>query len=168
MFNEEKGEGEQGQAARSGETPAIGITFQQKYDDYRSVVFQSFVAADCPVRELNTMLDKLRVASERQKAVAHLPTYRGLLNDKRAALDGELEKYRGLEVEKSNMHSRWDQAQAGSGRRVDRPSTLQIQETNRCEQGLATSRSNIEQLRKDIAVHERLVADMEKLIAEGG
>jgi len=152
----------------AAETPAIGITFQQQVGDKRSLVFQSFVAADCQRAELNGMLDKLRTASERQKAIIELPATRGILQDFRDRLNSEIEKYRALETQKSEMHSRWDQAQAVSGRRVDKPSAAQIQEMTRSEQGLHSSRSNIEQLRQAIAVEERNVTDMEKLIAEGG
>jgi hypothetical protein len=168
MYSEEKGEGEAGQAARGGETPAIGITFQQEVGDKRSLVFQSFVAADCRRVELNGMLDKLRIASERQKAIIELPTTRGILDGFRARLEQETEKYRALEIEKSNLHSRWDQEQKASGRRIDRPNQQQIAEGTRSDQALATCRSNINQLREAIAVEERNVTNLEKLISEGG
>ena len=151
------------------ETPAIGLTFQQKYDDYRSVVFQSFVAADCPASELNHMLDKLRIAAERQKAITHLPTYRGLLKDKQEGLKKEIESVYELQVSEQEAVKRWAAEYEQSGRRGPfKQSAAHIQEQTRYQQEQAKSKQNIEVLRKEIVVHERLIADMEKLIADGG
>jgi hypothetical protein len=151
------------------ETPAIGLTFQQKYDDYRSVVFQSFVAADCQPAELNHMLDKLRLAAERQKAITHLPTYRGLLKDKQDGLKKEIEASYEIQVSHDEMLKRWDEEFARSGRRGPfKQSAAHLQEQTKHQQELAKARQNIEILTKEIAVHERLIADMEKLIADGG
>ena len=168
MYNENKGEGEQRGEQGVVNTPAIGITLQQQFDEFRSVVFQSFVAADCTKTELNGMLDKLRIASERQKAITQLPTKQGILNDFRARLTAEIEKYQQMQVGKDQLHARWEQESIVGGRRgPGKLSAAQIQEGTRADQALNTCRVNIDQLRAEIAVHERLVANMEAAIAAG-
>lgn len=152
----------QGQGKQS-ETPAIGLTYDQKLDDFRHVVFQSFVAADCKQEELNALLDKLRIASERQKAIAHLPTYRGMLQDKQDALKSEAKKHFEIETSRDLRNN----ADAQSGRRNLKPTAQQVQTDAKFEQALANSKANIATLQKEIVVYERQIADMEKLIADG-
>ena len=145
--------------------PAIGITIQNQLDDYRSVVFQSFIARDCTNGELDGVLDKLRRAAERQKAAISLPTIRGLLADKRAGLKQETETLFGVESEQGLMRSAW--ANANGERRSDRLTPQQKQDEDRLKQAHGRSMQNITVLQKEIAVYERQVADMEaKLAAE--
>jgi hypothetical protein len=50
-------------------TPSIGISYQLTLqNDKRQLVMQSFIERDCSKEELNTLLDKMRAAGERQQA----------------------------------------------------------------------------------------------------
>lgn len=147
--------------------PAIGITLNQRYDDYRTAVFQTFVAADCSIGEFNRMLDKLRVAAERQKAIAHLPTFKGLLADKEAALKNEVAKHLEFESEKSMIHDSISRVMAGSDRRNPKQSPAQIQALAKAEAQIGGSKSAIAILQKEIETHKRQIADLEQLIKEG-
>ncbi len=145
--------------------PAIRISMSQRFDDYRAVTFDTHVMADCDEAEINERLDKLRNAAERQKAISHLPTAKGILQDKKDGLKQETDKLMGLEAESSVLHSRWEQAHDASNRRGEmRLGPQQKAEMMRLEGQIATSRQAIVTLQKDIAVHERLIADMEELI----
>lgn len=48
--------------------PSIGISFQCALHGQRQIVLQTFIERDCSVAALDTLLDKLRDASERQYA----------------------------------------------------------------------------------------------------
>lgn len=150
------------------DVPAIGVTFDQRLDDYRHLVFQTYVAADCKQSELNSALDKVRVAAERQKAIAHLPTLRGLLEDKEAALKAEAGKHLSFSAQKDAFHSRVGQMQKDSGRRGElKLSTSDAAEHARYDQGIQNAVSSIELLQKAIVVDKRNIEQAEKLIADG-
>ncbi len=145
--------------------PAIRISMSQRFDDYRAVTFDTHVMADCDEAEINERLDKLRNAAERQKAISHLPTAKGILQDKRDGLKQETEKLFGFEAELSVLQGRWSDAHDASGRRGEmKPGPQQRAEQARLGGQIATSRQALVTLQKDIIVHERLIADMEELI----
>ena len=145
--------------------PAIRISMSQRFDDYRALTFDTHVMADCDMQEINERLDKLRNAAERQKAISHLPTAKGILKDKQDGLKQETEKLFQLEAEAGVLQSRWTQAHADSGRRGEmKMGPQQKADMMRLDGQLATSRQSLVTLQKDIAVHERLIADMEELI----
>jgi hypothetical protein len=149
--------------------PAIGITFQHQLDDFRSIVLQGFVAADCPEIEFNAMLDKLRSASDRQKAAAHLPTIRGLLADKQAGLHQETKALFAVESERDVLNANWRKDWEASNRRgAFVMSPAQKQEAARIEQAHGKSAQNITVLQKEIAVYERQIADMEAKLRDSG
>ena len=54
--------------------PALGFKFQAVYDKdaRRSVVFETFLARDTSQNDLDAMLDKLRIATDRQIAFSEL------------------------------------------------------------------------------------------------
>ncbi len=147
--------------------PAIRISMSQRFDDYRALTFDTHVMADCDEQEINERLDKLRNAAERQKAISHLPTAKGILQDKKDGLKQESEKLFQLEAESGILQSRWAQAHEASGRRGEmKMGPQQKADMMRLEGQLSTSRQSLVTLQKDIAVHERLIADMEELIGK--
>ena len=154
-------------SAAKTDVPAIGMTFDQRLDDYRHVVFQTFVAADCAQGEINAALDKVRKAAERQKAIAHLPTLRGLLEDKEAALKAEIAKYYEVEISRGDLNNRRAAEAAKSDRRNPKPSNLDVAEDAKINQALASGRSVIEQLQKAILIDKRNIANAEQLITDG-
>jgi len=151
------------------DVPAIGITLQYPLDEGvgRGLVFQTFVAADCAIGDLNGALDKVRRAADRQRAIVSLPTLRGLLSDKEDALKAEIEKYYETEVARDNLHNRRAQAVATSDRRNPKPSALDAAEDAKIQQLLQGGQSAILQLQKAIVIDKRKVADAEKLISAG-
>lgn len=48
--------------------PSIGISYTAELPGKKALVMQSFVSRDCDVKDLNGILDKLRISSERQFA----------------------------------------------------------------------------------------------------
>ena len=153
--------------AKTTETPAIGITLQYPLDEGvgRGLVFQTFVAADCAAGELNSALDKVRKAADRQRAIVSLPTFRGLLEDREAALKKEVGVYYGLESERDQRNA--NRSTPENGRRNPKPNTHEVQEDARTNQALAGSKAKIEQLQQDILIAKRRIADAEALIAVG-
>ena len=157
--------------AKVDQVPAIGISFQHKLDqgDFRSVVFQTHLAADCGEIELNRVLDKLLKASERQRALANLPTNYVQRDLKRAKFKQESEKLLGLEAEASVNATRWAQANAESGRRGPlKMSSQQKNEETNLNGRIDSSRKDLKQLLEEIELYDRLIGDMEALVAAGG
>ena len=151
------------------DVPAIGITLQYPLDEGvgRGLVFQTFVASDCTTGDLNSALDKVRRAADRQRAIVSLPTLRGLLSDKEDALKAEIAKYYEAEVARDNLHNHRAHVLAASDRRNPKPSALDAAEDAKIQQLLQGGQSAILQLQKAIVIDKRKVADAEKLISDG-
>lgn len=145
------------------DVPALAITFDQRVDDYRHMVFQTFLPADCTQGALNGALDKVRIAAERQKAIAHLPTLKGLLADREAALKEEIETHFSIETERDFRNSN----RPTSDRRNPKQSSAELAEDARYTQGLANSQAKIKQIKKQIEVDKRQIEDALKLLADG-
>jgi hypothetical protein len=141
-------------------TPAIGISFKQTLDDYRELVFQSHVSADCLPDELNALLDKLSSAADRQKAKTHLPTVKGLLEIKKAALVQETSNLFLAKSERDTQADLWRSQAAASNRREWKPSSSQSQEHARIQARIAQAETNIAVLKKEIGTYELQVSDM--------
>lgn len=152
--------------ATKTDIPAIGITLQYPLDEGvgRGLVFQTFVAADCAPSELNTALDKVRKAADRQRAIVSLPTFRGLLEDREAALKREVSTHFGIETERDQRNAN---RPVDELRRKPRPNAQEVQDDARTNQALASSKAKIEQTQQDIAIAKRRIADAEALIAAG-
>lgn len=52
--------------------PSIGISYTAELPGKKALVLQSFVPRDCEVKDLNGVLDKIRIASDRQFAFGAL------------------------------------------------------------------------------------------------
>lgn len=52
--------------------PSIGISYTAELPGKKALVLQSFVGRDCDVKDLNGVLDKIRIASDRQFAFGAL------------------------------------------------------------------------------------------------
>lgn len=141
--------------------PAIGFSFKQTLDDYREIVFQGFVPANCTPAEMNEMLDKVSVASDRQKARTHLPTVKGLLEIKKAALEAETNNLFLAEAERETQSDMWRKQAETSGRRNWTPSPLQKQDHVKVAGRIAQCEQNINVLRKEVSAYERQLADYE-------
>lgn len=56
--------------------PALGVSIKTQPNEGREIVFQTHVAQAIPSADLNTLIDKLIAASDRQSAKANLVTLR--------------------------------------------------------------------------------------------
>lgn len=152
------------------DTPAIGITLQYPLDEGvgRGLVFQTFVAADCATGELNSALDKVRKAADRQRAIVQLPTLHGLLSDKRDALKAQTAAHYEAEISMGLMYDGWEKAHRASARHGElKLTSAQVAEQTKVQQQLGNTKSTIEQLQRAIVIDMRKVEDAEKLIADG-
>lgn len=55
---------------------ALGFSYAVQLDDKRALTFQCFVPVDCPTSDLDTVLDKMAIAADRQSARYHLKALR--------------------------------------------------------------------------------------------
>ena len=146
-------------------TPAIGISFQHALDDHRSVVFQSFVPADCSDSEFNSMLDKLTRVSDRQRAKTHLPNTRTLLRIKQEQLKETEFRLREAVNELNGLDSKWNEIHKESGRRGEfKPSAQSIAERTRLEGIRNKEVQTLQTLRNEIGQYEAQIAEMEAKI----
>lgn len=150
-------------------TPAIGITLQYPLDDGlgRSLVFQTFVAADCSTGQINGALDKVRIAADRQRAIAMLPTLKGQLSDWEDKLKLAAEQHLMSSSELDLLNNEASKAQAASGRRNPQVPSNQAAARARAEQGMSSAKQAILQIQKEIVVAKRKIADAEALISIG-
>ena len=145
--------------------PAIGISYQFQADDFRQMVLQAHVRADCAAGELDRLIDKVARACERQRAKAHLPTAKNLLAEKRAGLKQETEICFGARTERDEHITRWLGSWQASGRRGEfKMQPKQQQEKNQLDQAVGKSEQNIVVLQKEIRDLERRVADFEAMV----
>jgi len=152
--------------ARLAEIPAIRISMQHQLHGKYALAFETHVLAQCPAGELDDRLDKIRKAAERQRAIANLPTRRGILAAKRDAFEREKEKLLSLEAEAQVISERWSQAHIDSGRRGPiKESPQQRGDKARIDGQIQGARQQLNILINEIAVCERIVGEMEKVAA---
>lgn len=155
--------------AKVTDTPALGITLQYPLDNTgRTLVCQTFVASDCTTKELNDSLDKVRKASDRQRAIVNLPTLRGLLSDSEDKLKAAVAAHYEAETTIDQLHNKWEKEHRASERRGElKLSSAQVAEEGKYKQQLGGSKSAIRQLQEAIEIDKRNIANAEKLIADG-
>ena len=134
-------------------TPSIGISYQLTLqNDKRQLVMQSFVERDCSKEELNTLLDKMRDAGERQRAFS-------MIFDLDRAIEQEYDSARkqqiAIEQEDAKLKSEW----ANGNRRGDlRLSQNQIQKQQQAYIVAEDIKDRIEKLKVAKAEWEAKVA----------
>lgn len=128
--------------------PSIGISYNVELPGKKALVLQSFVGRDCETTELNSLLDKLRVASDRQFAfgmVEHLKLQ--LEQEEKIARDHATR----LAIVDQNIKDDWERR----GRKGD----VQLSQKERTEQQQAyahaeESKRRIAQVKANIAEFE--------------
>ena len=94
--------------------PSIGISYQlQLANDKRQLVLQSFIDRDCTKEALNELLDKMRHASERQRAWSMIEDFDRAIEQE--YINAEQQKVR-IELTDMNLKKEW----ADGNRRGDR------------------------------------------------
>lgn len=150
--------------------PGIDISYQLPLDDGsgRVVVFRTLVPQHCSGEEFNVVLDKLSDAAERQKARALMPSYEGMLEDKKAALISETAKLFMAFEEQTALKTQLDDEAKESGRRG--PPKLRPDQKNthiQIEARIAGHNRNVAVLKKEIASEEKRLAIYRGRIGKG-
>ena len=147
------------------DTAALGLSFEQTIDDYRKIVFQSFLPRSSSLDSINELLDRMSSAGDRQKAKTHLPTVKGLLDIKKAAFAAETEAHFKALQERDAQDEIWQRQAIEAGRRGPwKPNAAQAQERAKVDARISQSEHNLKLLEKEIDSYTRQVADMvEKL-----
>jgi len=144
-------------------TPAIMITFTHQVDDNRSICLQSAIASDCPVTELNSLMDKLSHASNRQRAVARIPAIRIRLEIREGQLKKETSELFSVEAQRGVLNDRLNKEHIASGRRGPfRPAPAQAQELQKLGATHEKLRGSILSLQNEIEQLNIELRDLEQ------
>lgn len=150
------------------DVPAIGISFRQTIDESaREIVLQCHISSDCTDEQLNTLLDKLSSAADRQKAKTHLPTEKNLLDEARESLDRERNNYLLLQAERDLMISNFQREAESNGRRKPFMGGQNKQKLDHLNGKIGQSEQSIKVLEKRISSSENIVAAMEAKVSFG-
>ena len=131
--------------------PSIGISYTCELPGKKALVLQSFVPRDGNTGELNGVLDKIRIASERQFAF-------GMIEHLKLQLEQEMkiaeDTAKNISIVDENMKKRWDT----SGRKGD----LKLTAAEETQQRQAFN--NVEECKKRIAKVKKDIAEYEAKI----
>lgn len=126
--------------------PTIGISLQVELPGKKQLVLQSFVSRDADVSEVNGVLDKIRVASERQFAFGMLEVLKMELETQEKLAHDHAER---MKIVDENMKREWDRR----GKRGDYQ--LSSKEQNEQRQAYATA----EECKRRIAKVKQQIAE---------
>jgi hypothetical protein len=99
--------------------PSIGISLQFPLQGQRQLVMQSFIDRDCDAQALNTLLDKLHAASERQYARGRIEEIKKFIEQEHINAVQQQVK---IEVADESIKSEWE-----NGSRRGEPVLTQLQ-----------------------------------------
>jgi hypothetical protein len=135
----------------SGKDIALGLTVQIAIGERRSIVVQTHVTRDCSDVELNSILDKVTKALDRQSDRYRLPELK-----KQRALS--LKTFTNMMQNQSETQERWEAEWVGNKRR----GPFQL---NQSQQQLRNQADNqLNNTKKDIETLEAEIAELEKQI----
>jgi hypothetical protein len=131
--------------------PSIGISYNVELPGKKALVLQSFVPRDCDDAYLNSTLDKLRKATDRQFAFGAVQQLRlQLEQEKKLAAD---HAKRMAQVD-ANIKARW----SGTNRKGDpQLSAKEHQEQQQAYAHAEGCKERISKVRKDIAEYEAII-----------
>ena len=134
-------------------TPSIGISYQLTLqNDKRQLVLQSFIERECTKEALNELLDKMRHASERQRAWSMIEDFDRAIEQEH--INAEQQQIR-MEKTDANLKKEW----ANGNRRGEvRLSPGQIQKQREAYEAAEMLKGRIERLNKDKAAWEEKLA----------
>lgn len=148
-------------------TPAIGMSVSHQVAEDRNVVFQSHVAADCATEELNAFLDKVFIASERQKARVSLPALRKRLQHLQKVHVRVAEDLFRLDSEAQNARDAMIAAHLAAGRRGEpKLSAAQQGHKQKNDADRLNARTSYERHQEDIDDLKKEIAELEMSIKE--
>ena len=133
------------------EIPSIGISYTVELPGKKALVLQSFVSRDAPVADLNGVLDKVRVAADRQFAF-------GAMQQIKLGIEQEtknLSDYRrNLAIVDENVKRNWER----SNRKGD-PKLSAAEETAQRQAftNIRAGEERIAKLKADLADYEAMI-----------
>jgi hypothetical protein len=133
-------------------TPSIGISYQIQTRQSRQLVLQSFIDRDCEPAALNALLDKMRVAGDRQLAWEKIDDTK--LAIKQEYLNAEQQRV-AIEKEDSVIKNEWDR---GNRKGDVRLTTHQLQKQREAYQTAENIKLRIANLNEALAEFEARVA----------
>lgn len=131
--------------------PSIGISLRCVLPNQQELVLQSFVERDCDTPRLDGLLDKLRVAAERQLAFGGLREARADLKKlEKIAVDHAAR----MEIVDENIKRKWDASnRKGEIKLTAQEEAAQLQSIQYAED----TKNRIAEIKKNIAELERVV-----------
>lgn len=128
--------------------PALGISVKTQASEGREIVFQTHIAQDASIVDLNALLDKMTAAADRQSAKAALIT---LYRD----LEDHEKQLRQLEEDYSNIEANAAALWAKNGRKGDyKPNQRDAAQKQQVEANVKRWREVIGKLKLRIAEFE--------------
>ncbi len=85
--------------------PTIGISYQAELPGKKQLVLQSFVARDADVKDVNTVLDKIREAADRQFAFGMIDVLKRELETQEKIANDHAAR---IEQVDANVKRRWE------------------------------------------------------------
>jgi|SRR6185312_7465210 len=144
------------------DTIAIGFQVQYAVDEGKAISFSSCLDAECSQEALNSALDKMVRAAERQQALVRLPKLRVEIErfekqQKRVAED----MFR-LDQEATVQEAAWQREHETSGRRgTFKLSPQQTQLKANRENSRQNAQITFERMQEDLNVRKQELADLE-------
>lgn len=131
--------------------PSIGISYTVELPGKKALVMQSFVGRDCDPKELNGVLDKIRIAGERQFAFGAVQQLKLQLEQEQKIAGDHAARMAQVD---ENIKRDWN----GGGRRGDvKLSAKQQQEQQQAYAHAEECKKRIDKVRKDIAEYEAMI-----------
>lgn len=128
--------------------PSIGISYNVELPGKRAIVLQSFVSRDGDVKELNVVLDKLRVASERQFAFGMVDVLKLQLEQEEKLADDHAKRMAQVD---QNIKDEWSR---GARKGEVSLSAKQRQDQAQAYAHAEESRKRITKVKADIAEYQ--------------
>jgi hypothetical protein len=131
--------------------PSIGISYTVELPGKKALVMQSFVGRDDPPKLLNDVLDKIRVASERQFAFGAIQQLKLQLEQEQKIASDHAARLAQVD---ENIKREW----TNGGRRGEiKLSQKQQQDQQQAYAHAEECKKRIDKVRKDIAEYEAMI-----------
>lgn len=147
------------------DTIAIGFQVQYAVDEGKAISFSSCLDAECSQEALNSALDKMVRAAERQQARVRLPKLKVELERQAEIFNRITEDMFRLDAEAEAEEAAWKRSFEASGRRgTFKLSPVQSQTKTNRDAARGNAQTTYERLGKDIAYRKQEIAELERLV----
>lgn len=131
--------------------PSIGISYTVELPGKKALVMQSFIDRDCDPKNLNGVLDKIRVAGERQFAFGAVQQLKLQLEQEQKMASDHAARMAQVD---ENLKSEWDR---GNKRGDPTLSPKQRQEQAQAYAHAEECKKRIAKVKADIAEYEAMI-----------